>query len=428
MKHLYALFCVLTFIQFNAKAQRNFKPGYIVTLSGDTTKGFIDYKEWNQNPRDITFKTTEQASLQQYSPKEIKAFGVNQFDHYQRYIGPVTKGAVDLADLSIGIDSSVVSETIFLRIIASGKNLTLHSYRDKIKTRFFVADRNSPPVELKRYVYLDSRQSDKIREFNFYTQQLLALAVKYAPNNNLLAERIQKLAYRNQDLEDVILKIDGSDNQRKKQTTRRAGISFFAGLSANSNKTSVVEKDPFLGKAAASNTILPGANFGLDVFFNKNVGKWVFRTEVGLSTNKVSFDQKTTQVDYITSYRRDDQLSFNQFTVALSPQLIYNIFNKGNLKTYLSAGAQINFTSYSNFKHDIQEYVNQASVGDTHIDKIALRSIYPNAVFKAGVVVNQFDIYAAYNTQQRLGNYSSKGYSFNIDSYRVGINYLFGKK
>jgi hypothetical protein len=184
-------------------------------------------------------------------------------------MGPVTTGAVDLADLSSGIDSSFVTENIFLRIVSGGKNVTLYSYADRIKTRYFIADRNSAPVELKRYVYLDNRQSDKIREFNLYTQQLLALAIKYAPDNKDLTERIQKVAYRAQDLEDIVLKIDGTGNQRKNKTTARGGISFFAGVSANSNKTTVVEKNGNLGNAKASNSILPGANFGIDVFLIK---------------------------------------------------------------------------------------------------------------------------------------------------------------
>jgi hypothetical protein len=427
MKYFYCLLLVLVSIQLHA--QRNLKPGYIVALNGDTTNGFIDVKEWSQNPRSIAFKATAQSATKQYSQANIKAFGVDQFDHYQRYIGPITKGAVDLADLSSGIDSSFVTDSVFLRLIVGGKNLTLYSYTDRIKTRYFIGESNSPTVELKRYVYLDARQSDKIREFNFYTQQLLALAIKYGSDNKALTEDLQKTAYEAQDLERVILKIDGSENQPKRSTAKRAGVSFFAGLSANSNKTTVVEKDAYLGSAKSSNTVTPEINLGLDVYFNKNVGKFIFRTEVGLSTNKVSFDTKSAEVDYLNTYRRDDQLTFNQFTIAISPQLIWNVFNKANFKTYLAAGAQINFTSYSNFKHNIQEYLNQKMIGDNHIDNNYLRATYPNAVFKLGVIIsNRFDIYAGYNTQQRLGNYSGKTYSFNIDSYRAGVNYLFGKK
>jgi len=428
MKHFFALLSICFFLHFNANAQRNFKPGYIVTLSGDTTKGFVDYKEWNRNPSEVTFKTTEQTASQQYSPNEIKAFGVNQFDHYQRYIGPVTTGAVDLADLGSGIDSSFVLEHVFLRIIAGSKNLTLYNYTDRIKKRYFISDQNSTPVELRRYVYLDSRQSNRTGEFNFYTQQLLALAIKYRPGNKDLVDQIQKTAYWEKDIEEVILKIDGSENQRKKLIAKRAGLSFFAGLSVNSFKTKVVEKDTYLGSAKAANTILPGVNFGVDIFFNKNVAKLIFRTEVGLSANNVSFDTKAVEVDYLNTYRRDDQLTFNQLTVSVTPQFIYNFYNKAAFKAYLAVGGQINFTSFSNYKHDVQESLNQISIGNNHTDKNYLRKTYPNAVIKAGIVLSKrFDIYATYNTRARLDNYAGKFYTYDIDSYRVGINYLFGK-
>jgi len=430
MKYFIALLSLTIAIQFNATAQRNYKPGYVVTLNGDTTKGFIDYKEWNQNPRDITFKTTEQAATVQYLPAEIRAFGVTGFDDYLTYIGPITKGAVDLGDLSSGIDSSFVNDNVFLRVLTSGKDVSLYRYDDKIKTRYFVADGTAAPVELKRFVYLDSKQSDKIREYNFYMQQLLALALKYQPADKNLAERIQKLPYRNQEIEDVVLKLDGTNNNIKKTAAARGGLRFFAGISANSFKTTIQDKETPIGKAEPSNTISPGVNFGVDVFFNKNVGKWIFRTEVGLSTNKVNFDSKSTVVDYLNVYKRNDQLTFNQFTVTVTPQLVFNAFNKPNFKAYLAAGAQINFTNYNNYKHDIQDYLNGVQLGDFHNTNNYLRKTYPTAILKAGAVVSKrFDIYVAYSTQAKLTNFTSRGsYSFNVDSYRIGVNYLFGKQ
>jgi len=68
-------------------------------------------------------------------------------------------------------------------------------------------------------------------------------------------------------------------------------------------------------------------------------------------------------------------------------------------------------------------------------DKNYLRKTYPNAVFKAGAIVSKrFEIYAAYNTTANLRNYASRkdnseiGYSYNVNSYRFGVNCLFGGK
>src|SRR5688572_5393959 len=53
MKHLifFLAFCLPLFLS----AQKNFQKGYIVSLAGDTTRGFIDYKEWNSSPESILF-------------------------------------------------------------------------------------------------------------------------------------------------------------------------------------------------------------------------------------------------------------------------------------------------------------------------------------------------------------------------------------
>jgi len=428
MKHTrIIIFCLFTLMQFNATAQRNFKPGYVVSLKGDTTKGFVDYKKWDQNPQVVLFKLA--AIAQQYSPANIKAFGVERFENYETYTGPITTGAVNLRDLSKGIDSSFVTETVFLKSIVKGKNIALYSYKDKIKTRFFISEKNGVPVELKRYVYLDTKRSDRITENNIFIQQLLDLAIKYQPDNNKLADVIKKVLYRADNIEDVVLTIDGSSNQFKKSTGSGGRMALFAGLSANYFKTTVAGSADFLAESDPSHSILPGVNFGVDMYFNKNADNLIFRTEIGLSANNVRLAKVTNQTDNIDTYVRDNKLSFNQFTVTLTPQLIYNVFHKSNFKAYLSGGAQINLTNYSSFDDHLMEYLNNTLIGDTHRTDPYLKTVYFGAIFKAGFVLNnQIELYAGYSTRAYLGNYSQNGQSFNVDCYRAGINYLFGKK
>lgn len=426
MKHLYTVL-IFILISFQSQAQRNFKPGYIVKLNGDTIKGFIDYRDWKQNPQVITFKLA--AVAQRYSYVTIKGFGVDQFENYQIYTGPITKGAVNLGDLSSGIDSSFATETVFLRSIFQGKNIALYSYTDQIKTRFFISEKNGVPIELKRYVYLDPKRSKRITEDNLFRQQLLELAIKYQPDNGKLADQIEKLVYRGHDIEDAVLTIDGSTNVLKKSTRSGGGMALFAGLSANYFNTTAAGNDDLLAGSAPSKSILPGVNFGIDMYFNKNAGKLIFRTEIGLSANKVRLANATNQTENNIDYLRDYKLSFNQLTVTLTPQLIYNVFDKANVKAYLSGGVQINLTNYNSFDGHLTEYLNNTLISDTHRTDPSLTTVYPGAIFKAGVVLNNLiELYAGYSTRVQLNNYNENGQSFNVDSYRVGVNYRFGKK
>jgi len=56
MKYFY-LFAFLISVSLSSLAQSNYKPGYVVDLRNDTLKGFIDYKEWENNPKTFTFKS-----------------------------------------------------------------------------------------------------------------------------------------------------------------------------------------------------------------------------------------------------------------------------------------------------------------------------------------------------------------------------------
>lgn len=434
MKYLYLILFSLIAVQFSATAQRNFKPGYIVTLNGDTTKGIIDYKEWNQNPGEITFKTTEQAAAQQYSPDNIKAFGIDHTDHYQKYTGPITTGTVDLGDLSSGIDSSFTTAKVFLRILTSGKNLTLYNYKDKIKTRYFIADKNSAPVELRRYVYLDNKQQGKIREYNFYTQQLLAFAIKYAPDNTALTESINKVAYRATDLEAVILKFNGNINKYNTSSESGSGTEFFIGVGANMTNAAFTgtpspgsAENIFYAKAKAQ-SVRPLIAGGIDFFFNKSVKKLFFRAEVNLTINKINATHHSTYIDYINKIERDDEVTLNQTNVAFNPQLVYNVYNTNNLKFFVAAGLQLNFSLLNNKHYYVEYYLNGKS--ETKQDRQYLyryKTMTTTLTAKTGVTLaNKFNIYLGYGAPVSI--IDNPNYGIDLATYQVGINYLFGKK
>ena len=431
MKHFYAL-VIFILLSFQLHAQRNFKPGYILTLNGDTIKGFVDHKEWDENPRQITFKTTEQTTAQQYTPNTIKAFGVDQVDHFQRYIGPVTTGAVELADLSSGIDSAVVTDAIFLRIITGGKNLTLYSYNDRIKTRYFIAERNAAPVELRRYVYLDNRQSDKIREHSFYIQQLLALAIKYAPDNAALTESINKAPYKAPALEDVILKLNGLTNNYKTNAAKRGGSRFFIGIGANVVQASFFGRENigFAKTIFDSNTktksVAPTIAAGADFYFNKNVRRLFFRTELNVTMSKISASYKGSYWDYFREIGREEDLTINQISAAFNPQLVYNIYNTEKVKFFVAGGVQIIFASSSNDHYYGRNYLNGALEGSSDT-KLLYRKGVNNFTVKAGLTLaNKIDVYMGYFSSSQITDYANKG--IDVAYYRVGINYLLKLK
>jgi len=150
MKHFYKLLLSLIILfPICSKAQSNYEPGYVVTLSGDTLHGYIDYKEWDSNPQKISFKKDIGSNeKQEYSPKNAGAFEVTGFETYKQFAIWVSQDKLDVSELSKGIDSTKKRNTVFLRVLNSGKNVTLYAYNDDLKERFYIQEGNNEPYEL----------------------------------------------------------------------------------------------------------------------------------------------------------------------------------------------------------------------------------------------------------------------------------------
>jgi hypothetical protein len=74
MKYQNKLLLFFFLLPFFSLAQTNYKPGYVVTLKGDTLRGFIDYKEWIKNPKYISFKNTPgNREVESFSPQSANA-------------------------------------------------------------------------------------------------------------------------------------------------------------------------------------------------------------------------------------------------------------------------------------------------------------------------------------------------------------------
>jgi hypothetical protein len=66
-----------------AFAQSQFRSGYIVTLTGDTLSGFVDYKESRASNKFCSFKQNEGGNPQQFGIDDIRAYGFRNDKAYE---------------------------------------------------------------------------------------------------------------------------------------------------------------------------------------------------------------------------------------------------------------------------------------------------------------------------------------------------------
>lgn len=122
-----AMLALLTLLPMWAFGQQNFQPAKVTTLSGDTLRGFINYRGWDNNPKSIAFKPDLQSPTQVFRPLDIKGFRVNN----EQYLGGaimVETSPTNLEDLTATALPILRPDTAFLQGLAVGQR-SLYCYK-----------------------------------------------------------------------------------------------------------------------------------------------------------------------------------------------------------------------------------------------------------------------------------------------------------
>jgi hypothetical protein len=428
MTQFYKLLFLLFLLPLFTLAQSNYKPGYVVTLKGDTLHGFIDYKGWDSNPTAISFKP----AINDGKPKvmnisNISFFSIEGVAAYKKYTGPISMDATNTAHLETFRDTSYRIDTVFLQVLQKGKNVALYAYTDGLKTRFYIGEAPGyTPVELVYRIYEDTgpasnKEGNTVTE-NTYLKQLFALANKYNALDNNLTRTLQSANYSEPDLLLVVSKINQiSRSEYVKKYAERSKLNFYVGAGLNITGTSSNSGAPYEQDGGKSQTSVgPAISLGLNVTPNPNSDRVEFRADLSFAESQFSSSYKLTVSPY-----SDVRASFNQLFIAFSPQVIYNFYNGENLKIYVGVGANI-----THFVFTKAFYGSQTPGGsDNGIGETDPYNFYVNdtsGLFKAGAKFGRkFEFFAEYFTSTVL---TQSGYfQFNTNIKQLGLIYFLGK-
>ncbi|MGZ3751697.1 MAG: hypothetical protein ACXVI9_08210 [Mucilaginibacter sp.] len=216
MKPFLPLLCLGFLLPLKLFAQ-SFYPGYVVTNNGDTLKGYVKYHETVLSPKVAEFKTEPNGTERIYQAAELKYFSIRVADpldvqlEFQRYSGPVSMNDININTVTTERDTSFKTSDVFLKILRKDKRLSLYSYDDQLKTRFFIADGQSAPVELIYRIYLknDISNGNNTKNEDTYKKQFIALATKYGKLDDGLMRQLDKIDYSEKYMIQIVDKING---------------------------------------------------------------------------------------------------------------------------------------------------------------------------------------------------------------------------
>jgi hypothetical protein len=416
MKSIYAFLFAVFLIPSLGYSQSNYKAGYIITLKGDTTHGYINYKEWDNNPLTVTFKKETQSPPETFAAKDISAFGVTGQLYYQRYIVSVSQDQVEMTNMNTRLDTTTRVDTVFLRLLNRGRYLTLYSFKDKLKSRYYALENGqNEPYELIYHAYSDFNkdESTAIQYIRRYRTQLQNILQRNNIDNSRISTEIEQSDYVESDLSRVAKDINGKSSDGF-TTPNIFGIRFFAGAGVSYTQSKFAGNIGFASSPASSSTS-PAVNAGIDFLINKNIQKFFFRAEVSFTING-QYKFVTTDVGAAMGTAT---LQVKQYNTSITPQLVYNLYNQDNLKVFIDAGVSMNLATYNDYK-TVTVY---DSFPPTVQDKFPeFSKSYWSFPLKAGLVLNKrIEVYGGFTPSAAITELTKNS----ITTYRAGVNYLF---
>lgn len=409
------LFGLLLVLPLLSSAQLNFHKGYVLTNSKDTLKGYLDYKEGKNNPTSVIFKSELNGTPQTFTLKNCAGYQINEMVSYQRHLVNISLSPEALSDITEAIDTTARRDSVFLQILQAGQHLTLFSYEDNIKKRFFILDKgDAEPQELTRLLYFKSGNSGVVLTNARYARQLLMFLRKYDKLTPAIESRLGRISYDQADL----LKLVGYINDQAPEKSRFPKSRFFAGAGVNASALGFSGAHDLAGPGVKSKFFLgPVIGGGIDIFSNPAIRKMIFRMELAFMMSRNSAS---------TPVRKQ---SFDQMEVVFTPQIIYHVYNAEDFKVFFGAGAGLNFVRSSNQKairHVF--YTGEEEIRENEpYHMLDLEKFYFNIPVTAGVVFNKkIELSLSYSMPTAITNYTH----FNADKqrFRFGVNYLFGKR
>lgn len=422
---LWTLLMIAVAFSFTALAQSNYQNGYVIKLNGDTVIGYLNYKDRENTPKTVQYKANLKDKLIiQFSTKDIQFFKFRGAETYVRYVGPLSLDQTTFPNLPVGLDSTTKHDTIFLKQIAAGKKATLYTFVDDIKQRFFIKETESDyPIELVYHEYYNSDKSKVLKDYK-YKLQLNSIIAKSLQENLDLIDRLDQLNYNQTDLENFVKALNRKELSGKEiegfSTT--SGIRFFTGLGLNRSITKF-NGELDLSMSTVKPAYSPVLNFGFDLLNHKSVQKIVLRAEASLWYIDSHFNAPSRYSALSPIYRNSlDLYHLQQYSFTISPQILYNVYDKKRFKFYLATGFNANFSTYKQNDHLL---INSS---DNNIyfalNEIKFKRIWVSIPIKAGFVLNQkIDFSVKYQTPSNMTWYTSASLKSNI--INTSLNYLF---
>ena len=273
---------LLLFSCLNIWSQGKWEQGYVVTLSNDTVKGLILFKNKSKTPHEI--KIDVKGVIKTYAPIEIRSYTVRMATQDLFFKSVITKlNLVQDNNLYINFSSepTFITDTIFVQLLVDGKNkLFFHVDNHIVSSHYLMEDNVGNMIDLVYLNYYVNENKIDFASNNLYKTQLITFLTDC---NDINTEKINKINFNEADLMALFIAYNNCiDGPKNNYVYKEDKIKCRFGLVAGINQSSLrfVSLDNSLSKTKLDKS--RGLNFGLflNVIFPKTGYRLSFYSEV----------------------------------------------------------------------------------------------------------------------------------------------------
>jgi hypothetical protein len=324
---LIAYFLLVGFfsLPYQALAQGNYRPGYIVQLTGDTLRGELQLRSAIRSAQLCRFRTSPTGTTTDYLPTQLRAYGLDNLAAYRTQLVPKR-----------GVEPSKV---LFVKLLEAGR-ANLYVYQDKEdESHFYLAIGTDTLQELRKFRTKKIVDNQEYEEEQSPFRTVLAQAFRDCPSVQHL---LPQLPLAQSDLMKLLVRynacVGGPATARVQvpQQHSRLRVGIAGGLDATKVNFSRVLDRVRDGSFTATS---PMAGFFVDLVspaFNRNLA---FRLDVLYEKQHYADSYVARNVSTVEERA---QALFDVSYLKLPLQVRYH-FNTGRFRPFLQAGASLNF-------------------------------------------------------------------------------------
>lgn len=249
-------------------SQENYLPGSLVTIDNDTLKGFIDYRNWKNNPYRIAFKRQIDGESKPYTPFDIKEFRVKD-EIYTAGRIEVETSPTKTEELDKDSRLKILLVYAFLQTVVYGQKSLYYYKRFKGKDNFYIKTESGYELLIHKKYLAKKDVGTVIINNNKYLGQL-TLYLSECPE---IRSKLKHTQYNRKSLEQLFMyyyECAGTSYQFRKEWEKalfRKGLSL--GISRSSINFENYHFTPLVGADFEISTELSFA-LGLDVIFPRS--------------------------------------------------------------------------------------------------------------------------------------------------------------